>query len=209
MPRYSKNKFNKKYVRRSHNCYSYMLNKINKRYVKRCKSYMKKTKKRGCNFLKAQPGMYSGMKDVKHLNKYKCNMLDKRVLADNKHIVKTRKNRKCPKNYYKGALYIHPRRGYHFYRQDSDGTWSHKDGLSRSTKRDAKNRIIKDINKANRKYKPTKKEIGLYYSKKCASYCIPEDPKKKFFSAYTRKSLLKKKRTKKRRKKRRNKTRKR
>ena len=91
MPRYSSNKFNKKYVRRSHNCYSYMLNKVNKRYVKKCKAYMKKTKKKGCHFLKAQPGMYSGMKDVKHLNNYKCAMLNKRVLADNKHIIKTKK----------------------------------------------------------------------------------------------------------------------
>ena len=197
MPRYSSNKFNKKYVRRSHNCYSYMLNKVNKRYVKKCKAYMKKTKKKGCHFLKAQPGMYSGMKDVKHLSNYKCAMLNKRVLADNKHIIKTKKNRKCPKNYYKGALFIHPKRGYHFYRQDSDGTWSHKDGLARSTRRDAKNRIIKDVTKANRKYNPTKKEIGLYYSKNCATYCIPENPRKKFFSAYT-----KKKRTKRRRKKR-------
>ena len=187
MPRYSKKKWNKKYVKQSHNCYSYMLNKINKKYVKKCKSYMKKTKKRGCHFLKAQPGMYSGMKDVRHLKNYNCNMLNRRILADNKHIIKTKKNRKCPKKYYKGVLYIHPNRGYHFYRQDSGGTWSHKDGLSKSTKRDAKNRIIKNIGKSNRKYKPTKKEIGLYYSRKCATYCIPEDPKKKFFSAYTRK----------------------
>ena len=200
MPRYSKKRFNKKYVKQSHNCYSYMLNKINKRYVKKCKSYMKRTKKRGCNFLKAQPGMYSGMKDVSHLNKYKCNILNKRVLSDNKYILKTRK--KCPKNYYKGALFIQPKRGYHFYRQDSDGTWSHKDGLTRSTKRDAKNRIIKDVNKANRKYKPTKRDIGYYYSRKCASYCIPEDSKKKFFSSHTRKrKSLFKKRKKKRKKK--------
>ena len=75
MPRYSKNKFNKKYVRRSHNCYSYMLNKINKDYVKKCKAHMRKTKKKGCGFLKAQPGMYSGMKDVRFLKSYNCTHL--------------------------------------------------------------------------------------------------------------------------------------
>lgn len=185
MPKYSKKKWNKKYVRLSHNCYSYMLNKVNKGYVKKCKAYMRKTKKKGCGFLKAQPGMHSGMKDVRFLKSYNCKMLNKRILKDNKYMYKTRK--KCPKNYYKGALYIEPNRAYHFYRQDSDGTWSHKDGLSRSTRRDAKNRIIKNIKRANRKYKPTKNEMGFYYSRHCATYCIPESSKKKFFSAYTRK----------------------
>ena len=194
MPRYSKKRFNRKYVKQSHNCYSYMLNKINKRYVKKCKSYMKKTKKKGCHFLKAQPGMYSGMKDVKNLGKYNCNILNRRVLADNKHIFKTRK--KCPKNYYKGALFVHPKRGYHFYREDKDGTWSHKDGLSRSTRRDAKRKIIHNINKANRKYNTNKLDKGLYYSRKCSTYCIPENQNKKFFSAYTRKRKNKRKKRK-------------
>ena len=45
MPKYSKKKWNKKHVRLSHNCYSYMLNKINKDYVKKCKAHMRKTKK--------------------------------------------------------------------------------------------------------------------------------------------------------------------
>jgi hypothetical protein len=160
MPRYSKKRWNKKDVRLSHNCYSYMLNKINKKYVNKCKAYMKKTKKRGCGFLKAQPGMYSGLKDVRFLKSYNCKMLNKRVLRDNKYIYKTKK--KCPKNYYKGALYIEPKRAYHFYRQDSDGTWSHKAGLSGSSRRDAKKRIIRNIKKSNRKYNPTKKETGLY-----------------------------------------------
>jgi hypothetical protein len=118
-------------------------------------------------------------------------MLNKRVLRDNKYIYKTKK--KCPKNYYKGALYIEPKRAYHFYRQDSDGTWSHKAGLSGSSRRDAKKRIIRNIKKSNRKYNPTKKETGFYYSKHCSTYCIPDSSKKKFFSAYTRKGKKRKK----------------
>ena len=42
------------------------------------------------SFFKAQPGMYSGMKDVKHLNNYKCHV-KQACMADNKHIIKKKK----------------------------------------------------------------------------------------------------------------------
>ena len=198
MPRFTKRKWKNKYVQNSHNCYSYMLNKINKRYVKMCKKYRKKTRKKMCGFLKAQPGLYSGMKDVKYQKQYDCKLVNKRVLADNKYIFNTRKN--CPKNYYKGMLFVDPKTTYHFYRQDKDGLWSHKDGLSKVSRRDAKRRKIYNPRKANRKYLPTKKESGLYYSRYCNTYCIPESNRKKFFSSFTRKRKSKKKRRKTRRK---------
>lgn len=190
MPRFSRKKWSNKYIKNSHNCYSYMLDKVNKRYVKMCKKYMKKTRRKGCGFLKAQPGLYSGMKDIKHQKKYNCNVLNKRVLADNKYMFKTRKN--CPKNYYKGMLFVDPKTTYHFYRQDKDGLWSHKDGLMKINRRDAKRRKIINPRKANRKYPPTKKETGLYYSRYCGTYCIPESKRKKFFSSFTRKRKSKK-----------------
>ena len=104
--------------------------------------------------------MYSGI-DVRYLKEYNCNMLNRRILADNKHIIKTVPE--MSKKYYKGSLYIHPKRGYHFYRQDSDGIGVIKMDWQNLHK-DSKNRIIKDVNKANKKHKPMK-EIGLYYSK--------------------------------------------
>ena len=198
MPRFTKKKWSNKYVVNSHNCYSYMLNKINKKYVKLCKKYKKKTRKNKCGFLKAQPGLYSGMKDVRKTKFYSCKNLDKRILADNKYMYKTKKD--CPKNYYKGMLFIHPKTTYHFYRQDKDGLWSHKDGLNNVTRRDASRKLIKNPKKANRKYLPTKKEHGLYYSRYCNTYCIPENKKKKFVSAFTRKVRRKKRKRKTRRK---------
>ena len=173
-----------------------MLDKINKNYAKICKKYKKKTRRNKCQFLKAQPGLYSGMKDMKHKRYYKCKNMDKRVLADNKHIFKTKNT--CPKNYYKGMLFVHPKTTYHFYRQDKDGLWSHKDGLNKVTRRDAKRKLIKNPRKASRKYLPTKKENGLYYSRYCSTYCIPESKKKKFFSSFTRKRKRKSKRKSKR-----------
>lgn len=191
MPRFSRKKWSKKYVTNSHNCYSYMLDKINKRYVNICKKHMEKTKKTDCNFLKAQPGLVAGMDDIGNPKYYTCKNMDRRLRLDNKHIKKTRK--RCKKNEYKGALFIHPKKSYHFYRQDNNKVWSHKDGLTLPTNRDSKRKKIKNIRKSNRNYKPTKKETGVYYSKFCNYYCIPKSKKKKFFSAYKRKKKTKRK----------------
>tara|TARA_Y100000816_G_C26075892_1_gene566340 strand:- start:425 stop:1006 length:582 start_codon:yes stop_codon:yes gene_type:complete len=169
-----------------------MLNKINKRYVKLCKKHMKKTKESDCNFLKSQPGLFAGLEDVINSKYYTCKNMDRRLRLDNKHIRKTKK--RCKKNEYKGALFVHPKKTYHFYRQDNNKLWSHKDGFMLPTNRDAKRRKIRNIRKSNRKYKPTKKETGVYYSKFCNYYCIPKSKRKKFFSAYTRNKKRKTKR---------------
>jgi hypothetical protein len=56
----------------------------------------------------------------------------------------TSKNIKCSENEYKIALVIAPNLDYHWYRQNSDGTWSHKPGKTNVTKFDRKNEIIYD-----------------------------------------------------------------
>ena len=45
-----------------------------------------------------------------------------------------------------GALVIHPGSTYHFYRRDSNGRWSHKDGLTKAKNYDAKGNLIYSIN---------------------------------------------------------------
>ena len=40
------NKWNKKYTKESHNCYSYFLNKTSKKAKRHCKKVLKKGKKR-------------------------------------------------------------------------------------------------------------------------------------------------------------------
>ncbi len=63
-----------------------------------------------------------------------------------------------------GALVIHPKNTYHFYRRDSNGRWSHKDGLTPAKNYDAKGDLIYSIKKAARKYKRDKKLEGVKYS---------------------------------------------
>ncbi|WP_052675804.1 hypothetical protein [Paenibacillus sp. IHBB 10380] len=53
---------------------------------------------------------------------------------------------------YKVALVISPGYDYHWYRQDSDGGWSHKRGLTAIDYRDASSNFIVDPNTANRNY---------------------------------------------------------
>ena len=154
-PKYEPEKWNKdKYIRKTHNCYAYALNLINKDYAKLCKKYMNKTKKHNCHGLRPQPGQYSGFIDEHRGIPYRCTKINRRLLRDNPSIKKIRNlTQKCPKNYYKIAL-VHSNNDYHFYREDNNGLWSHKDGWRKATNKDAKGRLIKDPKKADRgKYK--------------------------------------------------------
>lgn len=58
----------------------------------------------------------------------------------------------CRPGCYKVALVIAPEQDYHWYRQNSDGTWSHKLGPSPVTNVDAGNQIITDPETCNRNY---------------------------------------------------------
>jgi hypothetical protein len=74
--------------------------------------------------------------------------------------------KKC--NYYKIGLYIdNEEKDYHFYRQNKDGYWSHKPGSNEVTNLDADNNLIRDPDKASRKY------TELNYSKVCKKMCVP------------------------------------
>ena len=187
-PDYNPKKWNKNiYIRQAHNCYEYFLNKINPEHAKECLklkksmcTYKDGTKKKcDCHRLKAQPGYAAGYKRIKKAKKYTCKNLHRRILADNPGIYKARKNGDCREGYYMGALVIHPGSTYHFYRRDSNGRWSHKDGLTKAKNYDAKGNLIYSIKKAARHYKRSNGRGGVNYSRICARYCIPRHTKKR------------------------------
>ena len=61
------------------------------------------------------------------------------------------KNEKLPENYYRIALYSRDNASdYHYYRQDANGLWSHKNGWRKATNKDNKGRIIRDPDTADR-----------------------------------------------------------
>lgn len=172
------------HITNSHNCYAYFLNKIDPTLREECR----KTNCDNRNKLKPQPGHYSRKHHPigKRHHLYTCRNMVKRVLDDNPHVYRTTKAKPCPKDYYKGALAVDPGNTYHFYRQDRDMTWSHKDGSFPATNVDASGKPIIDVEQANRDYgyrKEDKKVIN--YTDFCGYFCIPTDPDKKFMARIT------------------------
>lgn len=155
---------NNKDIKYSHNCYEYALNKISPENAIECKKRVKNNE--SCGYLKHQPGYASGFPRILN-RKYTCKKMEKRIKADNPSLYKSKK--KCKKGYYKIGLVVRPNRRYHFYRKHADGTWSHKEGQTAATDKDASGRKITDLKKADRKYS------DRYYSKVCGEYCLPTD----------------------------------
>ena len=107
----------------------------------------KNEKRRG----KAQPGYFAGYPSIR-TNEYNCDSIFKRIKADNPSVKKTKFKKKCPKGFYKAfyALSLDGDTDYHFYRQDQNGLWSHKNSWRKATNKDAKGRLIKDPKKCDR-----------------------------------------------------------
>ena len=176
-PIYESNKWNNnKYICKSHNCYAYALNLIYPKYANICKQYLKKTNKYNCP--RPQPGIYSGYVNEYKLHSLTCSEIINRMQSDNPLITKLKLNQECPNGYYKIALFVLINKmDYHFYRQDKNGLWSHKDGWRKVTNKDFLGRIIRNPEIANKKYP--------YIF--CGYFCIPNDPNKKYMSNYIHK----------------------
>ena len=152
---------NNKYLQNSHNCYAYMLNDINDDLVYIYEKEDKKDRK----ILNPQPGHYCGMTKYVNLDDTTCNKIVNRVICDNPNITFHSNLPTCTSNYYRGALAVNEGKQYHFYRQDEDGKWSHKDGGGIATQLDDSDNKIIDPKDADRGE----------YNKFCGYFCIPEN----------------------------------
>jgi hypothetical protein len=173
------------YIESSHNCYSYFLDDKEDAIKEKCNELCLKNNKSGCpkkisqcGDLKPQPGDYfilleNGSLRTKVID-YHCPAMEKNILSDNPSIIKTKFNAKCPANYYKGAMAVDPNHTYHFYRQNPDGTWSHKPGTLPVTNIDANKRTIYAPHYANRNYENDKRnKEPIVYTDFCGYYCVP------------------------------------
>jgi hypothetical protein len=86
-------------------------------------------------------------------------------------IRRTTFKKRCPLGTSKIALVVHPGEDYHFYRQDSDGWWSHKDGANKVKRHDAEGEPIWNPKTAARNYRP--RGSFLNYKDFCGFYCAP------------------------------------
>jgi len=124
---------------------------------------------------------YTPVKKTNKKSIYKCSKLMGRTIGDTPGAYITDKDTPCRKGTSKSALVISPKTPiYHYYRQNNDGTWSHKDGSLPSTNLDSKNRVITDLEKSNKNYTPDKryKNNILDYTDFCGYYCMPRNSKK-------------------------------
>jgi hypothetical protein len=188
-PEYQPVKWSNPFVEGSHNCYSYFLNRQVKTVKEKCNeicSTKHKDEKNcpkdnsECTDLKPQPGDFYLIKntgsDKEKERNYKCPNMQKKILNDNPSLIPASFNVKCPNKYYKGAMVVDPDNTYHFYRQNNNGTWDHKPGISPITNVDASGKPIYIPHFADRDYTDDKdNEDAINYTHFCGYYCIPDN----------------------------------
>jgi hypothetical protein len=138
-------------IQRTHNCYAYSL-----------------SKRTGKMSSKAQPGYFANYPPLSDAD-YNCASLYDRMKKDNPSIRPTKFGKRCGKGTYKIFLAYDPKESdhdYHYWRQDSNGMWSHKPGATPVTNKDASGKHISNPMTADRNYK------HFQYSEPCGFYCV-------------------------------------
>lgn len=167
-PKYEPKKwsFNPK-IRKTHNCFSYAMNVQDIRQVKAC------GEEPNCNVSYHQPGAAAQFPGFSEGKLKSCPEMTARIRGENPTIYTINFTSQCGKGTSKIAVVVDPDEDYHFYRQDSNGYWSHKPGSLKVTNKDASGRLIYDPALANRNYK--KQGSDLDYSSFCSYYCVPRN----------------------------------
>lgn len=182
----------------SHNCYIYSLDDKNYKIAQKClndcksKGYNNKTcrtnksKISSCGRLKPQPGHWASLKKrFKSNSRYTCSDMMQKVKIDNhnpktgkSHIYSIPFDKPCKPGFYKAGVTIQtgPNSTYHFYRQDSNGKWSHKPGTLPVETVDASGKPIYAPHHADRNYRKGNSS-GLNYDKWCNYFCVPSNDK--------------------------------
>ena len=168
-PRYNPGLYNDdNAVRLSHNCYSYAMGVIDLDLVKRCR----KSKGKNCRTYFHQPGALGGDRyALNTVERRTCPNVVKLMKSDVPNITDTTFHGQCPATTSKIALVVDKGEDYHFYRLDSDGKWSHKDGSNKVKRYDAQKQPIMNPGNAARDY--TQQGSDINYEDVCGYYCVP------------------------------------
>ena len=139
----------------NNNCYAYAINSL-----------------RDSRIQKSVPGIKRKkfLKNLSHTHNYlECDKLWDEIKGDLGNMCnKIGLYDKAPPDTYKAIMVVSPNNDFHFYRQDNDGTFSHKRGWAYNpSKLDAKNKIIFDPVTCDRNYG------DLNYSKVCFAFTVP------------------------------------
>ena len=168
-------------VKNAQNCFAYAFDY--RRLPKTC------TKKSCPTASFPQPGLKSGHPAWSKVKGKRCPDLMGRLFGDVPDLKMTTFEKRCPKNYSKIALVVDEDTDYHFYRQDSNGYWSHKPGATNVARIDGTGRPIYDPQLASRNYKYS----GLNYDEFCGYLCAPRHKRLTFKRGGSRSKKLRKK----------------
>ena len=168
-PYYEPDRYNKDIMtQETHNCFAYGMNVLDPSQLTQCVG------KPTCELHYHQPGGTVGLSKMLHKAEGRtCKVVSRLMKYDVPEISRTTFRKKCPVGKSKIALVVHPGEDYHFYRQDRDGMWSHKDGSNPVKRYDARGEPIFNPKHAARDYRP--KGSFLNYSDFCGFYCVPRN----------------------------------
>jgi hypothetical protein len=165
-PPYEPNRWNAtKEIRETHNCFAYAMNVNDPKQIVNCR------KNKDCNVSFHQPGSASGHNQFSSERDKTCPEMIGRILGDNPGIRQTTFTARCPNETSKIAIVVDPKEDYHFFRQDTNGMWSHKPGGTAVTNKDSSQRPIYDPKLANRNYLMDGGHLN--YNMFCSYLCVP------------------------------------
>lgn len=155
---------------KSMNCYAYAMNYRNPKLIGMCRQ----NNGSDCRKFFPQPGALNGDRyALNTIDRRNCKVVEKLMMADVPDIEKSNYFDKCPAGKSKIAMVVHEKQDYHFYRQNPDGTWSHKDGSNKVKDFDALKRKIFNPESAARDYRWQGSDLN--YRDFCGFYCAPRD----------------------------------
>ena len=156
-----------KFAQTVHNCWAYGMGVFDPSQLTQCDG-----KGASCHTRFHQPGGTKGLSNILQEAKGRtCKTVDYLMRQDVPDLTPATFKEKCPIGKSKIAMVVHPGEDYHFYRQDSDGWWSHKDGGNTVKRFDAEGQPIWNPQTASRDYRP--KGSFLNYNDFCGFYCAP------------------------------------
>jgi hypothetical protein len=156
---------NRREIRETHNCFAYAMNVNDPKQVMNCQQ------NKDCNVPFHQPGSASGHNGFSSVRNKTCSEMVARILGDNPGIRMIGFTDQCPVETSKIAIVVDPKEDYHFFRQDTNGLWSHKPGGTAVTDKDSSGRPIYDPKLANRNYLAGGGHLN--YNKFCSYLCVP------------------------------------
>jgi hypothetical protein len=133
-------------IKYTHNCYSYAMGKI----IPKLKS-------------KAQPGYASGYNHIADKD-FTCESFRKRLSKDAPMSYLEKFDSPCKNGFYKVFLALDTPNDYHWWKQNSDGYWSHKPGSTEVTNLDASGKKIKNPEKSDRKFRSRNYKTPCFFA---------------------------------------------